>query len=215
MDVDSYLQCLNYMDSIPKVDGVLDITLKVGVPIGTFILGFVFSWIKENRKESKEVKNKKICVDEEIHRVMQGVEHSFKECVSILDLCRRNQRIESHRLPPEIEMPCIETFFWGIAHEYTQDERHYLSFLGPNIKELNVLIQKVREAPKPRDLTAMASLAYAVLEHAPHCYAICETLKTGVKPEVVTPVSFADKLQLKSDAIDSMRERYSNLAAMQ
>lgn len=54
MDVDSYLQCLNYMDSIPKVDGVLDITLKVGVPIGTLFWGLFLVGLRRIEKKARK-----------------------------------------------------------------------------------------------------------------------------------------------------------------
>lgn len=170
------------------------------------IVGFGINYVRDTFKARKEATNKKMCIDEDIQRVLRASEQAFKECLKINDSALKNQPFNGHRLPADIDSPCLDEYFASIAHKYSQEERHHIFLLIPYLKSLNECLQKVKDLREPSNFKEIIILSRNAIGMAHHCAGICKAIKAkGIEPKEFTVVTFADELGVKFDCIEEAR----------
>lgn len=128
MDIDSFDQCLSYIVTT-KNKSTLETVLPMLTTLLGVIIGFGINYLRDTRKETKETTNKKMCINEDIQRILQMSEQAFKESFTINDAALKNQPFIGHRLPSDIDSPCLDEYFASVAHTYSTAERNHFFYL--------------------------------------------------------------------------------------
>jgi hypothetical protein len=205
MDINSFNQCLTYMNTLTEKKGVLEILTPFITAIVSFSLGFFINMWRDYTKENKTIKNKKACISEDIYRAKSGTEQTFKECINIIDLCRKNSPIPGHSLPSEITTPGLDEYFWSIAHRYTEMERHHIMSLTPAIRKLNKNLEQLTSISRITASGDTATMAYNLISYTLHCHSLLLALQTGENQIITNIVSLADQFNLNSPYIEEIR----------
>lgn len=202
MELESFTQCLSYLEAVGKPKDSLGpmIPTVLGIAVG-FGLNFSRDWLK-SRKENY---NKKMCIKEDIIRIRQSADDVFIKSLKFIDALEEGKQILGHDLPREINLPYIEKHFIDVAHLYSEQERHYIVSLMPRLNGLNAALLELYDPEtidSPEDAYRCFRTANAAITH------ILENCDNFLEGPVVPQnwVIIADRLKVKSKLIEKLRQ---------
>ncbi|MQG93110.1 hypothetical protein [Pseudomonas sp. MN1F] len=143
MDIESFQQCLSYLNLSDKPKPLLETLLPYGSALTGVIIGFMLNQAREWWKERKTLKNKKKCIDEDIHRSRHSIELAVKECISILNMLVIKKLPTGHNLPTGFKTPLLEEYFPSIAHTYTVQSRYFIKELSAYASHLESITKEL------------------------------------------------------------------------
>lgn len=148
MDVESFSQCLQYMNAT-SAKFSLDKLIPVCSALGGAIIGFTLNYLTSNKKERQAAQNKIMCCEEDVERIRI---YSYKAVKAIGELCittAQSRRITHHSVP-SISSMCLSEYFIDVAHKFNSSQRESVQKLILNLEVLNkrtdeLLDSKLRE----------------------------------------------------------------------
>lgn len=212
MDIETFNNCLSYISLAQREKPNLELLLPLATTaIGIFI-GFGINVIRDRKKENRAVKNKKMCINEELERMRSELEHIFTECIKIYDSATAQQAILGHQIPEEIDTPFLREHFVSIAHRYTKPEREALTLIAPAVKYINHSLHafmSTYNSCSNINQTAIGSLN--ILSCTIHGYQCLEVIaQKEKKSKKTTIIELANKLSITSVYVEHLRNT-SNL----
>ncbi|MEX5551573.1 hypothetical protein [Pseudomonas pergaminensis] len=207
MDIETFHNCLSYLSLAQREKSSLELLLPIATTaIGIFI-GFGINVIRDRKKDDSAVKNKKMCINEELERTRSELEHIFKECIKIYDSAAAQQAVLGHQIPEEIDTPFLREHFVSIAHRYTKLEREALTQIAPAVKYINHSLHAFMSTyHNPSNTNQIAIGSLNILSCTIHGYQCLEVIdQKEKKSKKTTIIEIANKLSITSAYVDHLR----------
>lgn len=201
MDLESFGQCLSYMQEVTQGKGAFEMLLPYGGAFVGVVFGFFLNFAKDAVKESRDVGSKKICIDEDVHRFKYSLEHTVAECVTIFRNFSNSLTPDSHQFPVGFSLPMLDEYFSKVAHKYSVDERYYLKELSSYLESLNCNLSRVVK----NDAESSAELVACILNlmsDAMLCIGVCSRFY-GEKNVYVRPEDILLSMGFSSSDVDA------------
>ncbi|NWE61157.1 hypothetical protein, partial [Pseudomonas gingeri] len=158
------------------------------------------------KKESKAIKNKKMCITEELERTKLYLEHIFEEAIKTHDSSVARHIIPGHQLQSEISLPFLSEHFTSIAHKYSQNQRTHITRLSETIKDLNNQLEEFHSLRELSNFQKIALISLNIISATIHCHQIVELIDNiEIKQKKLALVELSDKLKITSPYIETLR----------
>lgn len=180
MDIESFSQCMAYMQSLAQSKSNFERALPIVGTIAGAILGFTLNFISTSYKESKATKNKIMCNDEEVHRINNSLEHLIQETSRLLLRVVSKEHLTDHRLPSKINSTCIDKYFTDVAHKYSQNQRYWLQLLLSQLKDINSKLSDLQSIDTTKKFITSKTLL-STIAVATFASRLCEMILTNMK----------------------------------
>ncbi|UXZ44647.1 hypothetical protein [Pseudomonas soli] len=143
MDIESFQQCLTYIKSNNASKPIFETLLPYGSTLTGVIIGFLLNQAREWWKDRDSLKNKKKCIDEDVHRARHSMQLAVKECINILNILIIKKLPSGHNFPTGFKTPLLEEYFPAIAHTYSVQDRYILKELDTHTNHLEHLTKEL------------------------------------------------------------------------
>lgn len=208
VDMESFTQCLQYITATQTSKSVVEKIIPLASPLVGVIIGATITVWREGIKDRRTLRNKKICVLEEIHLTRASLEHIFKETLALLDAANKEKILPGNRLPTELCMPFLDKYFTEVAYSYPKEQRQQIMSLSPLINETSRNLGKFSSVvPTLNDATYSIALLN-LLSQTIYCHRKIETA-LGVKHREIKEciIELADRLKIESAYVDKLRAK--------
>jgi len=206
MEFETFAQCLNYLSLAQAKKQPLELITPVVSSLAGVLVGASLTMLREGSKDKKALKNKKMCITEELGRTQLYLEHIFKEAIQIYDYSVAGNIVPGHQLQAEVSLPFLFEHFTSIAHKYSQHERNHITRLSETIKELNQQLQEFHSLREPLNFQKNALTSLNIISATIHCHQILELIScTEIKQKKLALIELSDKLEIKSPYIENLR----------
>jgi hypothetical protein len=138
MDIDSFSQCLSFMQTTNPSKALVDKALPLAGALFGTTLGFALNYASSKIKDNKSTKNKLMCINEDIEVIEHALNESAKECARLLTLLIQKSPLVGNRLPGSISGLCIDSYFIDVAHKYSRNQRYWIQLTLERLKEINI-----------------------------------------------------------------------------
>lgn len=202
--MEGFLQCLSYMAANEKEKDWVETLLPYAFSLLGVVIGFSLNLLRDKSKSKKENANKVMCIEEDVHRLRQAAQHLFTEINEHIDLLYKGGIPTSHRMGTSILVPSIDKYFIEVAHLFTQEQRHNIVSMLPNLESINKILE-VLSVPVDLKDTRQAKLNFLnagsdsifIIER-------CNVFFDGTPEYHECWVSVAETLGIKSDFITNL-----------
>ncbi len=206
MEFEAFTQCLNYLELVQIKKQPLELFIPVASSLLGVFVGASLTMLREGSKESKTLKNKKVCIAEELDRTKLYLEHIFEEAIKLHDSSVAGNIIPGHQLQSEISLPFLSEHFTSIAHKYSINQRSHITRLSETIKDLNQQLEDFHSIREPSNFQKIALTSLNIISAAIHCHQILELIyNIENKQKKLALVELSDKLKIKSPYIENLR----------
>ena len=206
MDVETFAQRLNYLGLAQTKKQPLELLIPVASSLLGVFVGASLTMLREGSKESKTLKNKKMCIAEELDRTKLYLEHIFDEAIKIHDSSAAGNIIPGHQLQSEISLPFLSEHFTSIAHKYSKNQRNHITRLSETTKDLNQQLEDFHSLREPSNFQKIALISLNIISATIHCHQILELIDNiEDKQTKLALVELSDKLKIKSPYIERLR----------
>ncbi|WP_313650316.1 hypothetical protein [Pseudomonas soli] len=137
MDVDSFYQCLSFIEVAAKNGGEINKFLPVvGTLLGTtvgFGLNQLMSWLKDGKAR----KNKRDCCYEDCQELKHVCEEAIRQMSVFAGSLVEKVRPTSHFLQASVTLPLLDKYYPDIAHTFSVDQRYWIKIIQRLVNEIN------------------------------------------------------------------------------
>ncbi|PYB97838.1 hypothetical protein [Pseudomonas sp. MB-090624] len=137
MDIESFAQCLQFIDLNSTAKSSLDKYLPIITTLLGTGVGFGLNQIVTLRKEGKTKSNKVDCCYEDIHELQDICKHMLRELSEISEHLERKSRPSGHNLHSSISLPLLEKYYPEISHTFTVNQRYWVKVITRKLGEVN------------------------------------------------------------------------------
>ncbi|MEO8490730.1 hypothetical protein [Pseudomonas sp.] len=206
MEIDTFTQCLNYLELAHAKKQPLELIIPVVSSLLGVLVGASLTMLREGSKDKKALKNKKMCITEELDRTQLYLEHIFEEAIQIYDSSVAGNIVPGHQLQAEVSLPFLLEHFTSIAHKYSQDERNHITRLSETTKELNQQLKEFHSLREPLNFQKNALISLNIISATIHCHQILQLINSiEIKQKKLALVALSDKLEINSPYIETLR----------
>ncbi|WP_060489133.1 hypothetical protein [Pseudomonas sp. NBRC 111121] len=151
MDMDTFSQCLTYVQAATSNKAQLDKVLPIiGTLLGTG-LGFGLNQFVSWRKEGRSKQSKKLCCEEDLHELISVSKLGIAAALEFGHSLASHIRPANHNLPRYIDAPLLDKYYYEIAHNFSMDQRYWIKLVFRNIEEVNMELEQLLD-PKETSL---------------------------------------------------------------
>lgn len=179
MDFENFNQCLAYVQTASQAKTTLELLLPYGGALSGVLIGFLINQFREWLRERKILRNKKKCIDEDVHRLRYLLELATQESMKVLNVLAGKGALKGHNLPVGFKTPLIDEYFADTAYTYTVQDRYYL-------KELGIYTPKFEDLAKRWDLEdsrfKLSIVALEIINTSASCIGMCDQLLRSNDP---------------------------------
>jgi hypothetical protein len=158
MDIENFSQCLNYMQSTLQQNSYLDKGLPIVGTLAGTIFGFALNFFASKTKESAAVKNKLMCITEDIESTKSSLITIIKECSRLLELIVTKQSIKGSFLPKVVTALSVDAYFISVADNFTRDQRYCTQLLLARLVEINDILLVLKQNSQPNFDRSIATM---------------------------------------------------------
>lgn len=175
MDVNQYLQCLDYISkqaaaSKTWVEQLLPlINIITGVIIG-FLLNKASEYFRNRSDREKKIE----VIREEVARAKQAFVDTYREAIRLADRSIAEQKTDVWNLPSKIKLACISEFFVPLSYKFTEAERTSIFYLLSFTESLNeFLADFMKGETQPKTHKELGNMAMNLAGTSSSCYYLC------------------------------------------
>ncbi|WP_157955049.1 hypothetical protein [Pseudomonas sp. S5D5] len=206
MEIDTFAQCLNYLGLAQNKKTTVELLIPGLSSLVGVIAGASITMLREKNKEKSTLKNKKMCITEELNRTKDNLEHIFKEAIRIHDDSVKEHIIPGHQLRLEISLPFVSEHFTSIAHKYSIEQRSHIIQLSEIIKEVNQQLQEFHALRNPSNFSGSALTSLNIISATIHCHRILDLIEGAkFKHNKLAIIELSDKLKISSPYVETLR----------
>lgn len=196
MDISDFNQCLFYLGMTSQSKSKLELILPYGAGLVGVVVGFVINMVRDKLKDKSAVKNKMICIDEDVHRLRHLFQHSILEFVEVLYALNERRNPTGANVPSSFKAPLLEDFFVDVAAKYDVQIRYHLKELITHTANLDQNVSALFEMKPGFDMSVkviglIQSCTYGVVN--------CDGFYR--EPMLKEPVELLKSLQVHADKI--------------
>lgn len=150
MEIDSFSQCLQYLQAITPEKGQLERYVPIPIASALFggILGFGLNALLAKYKEESLDANRVMCCSEEVQRIKEALELTLLELMNLASQLVAKIDIATNQLPTKISSPYISKHFTDAAHKHTKEQRSCIQSMIEHIDSLNNRLPFMHEPEK-------------------------------------------------------------------
>ncbi len=146
MDIENFNQCIQYLEMTIHDKSMLERYIPILAALSGGLVGFFLNSLSTRKKETKSDKNKMMCCDEDIQKIIETLNDTILELMRMMVALVEKNKITSNQLPLSISSLYLSSYFIEIAHKYTTDQRLWIQSLMEN---LSILDKKLAVAQHP------------------------------------------------------------------
>jgi len=180
MDIDSFAQCLTYIQATTVKTSADKFLPLAGTIVGAG-LAFALNHFSATRKEAKTKVAKKECCEEDIHELMHICRHTLESLLEICGTIAMKSRPTGHNLPSAVSSPLLDKYYPEIAHTFSVDQRYWIKLVFRYIDDINNYLAQLMEHEAETSLFRISVLVINLeswlLEVYKHCYCIIKDNK--------------------------------------
>lgn len=140
MEIDSFNQCLAYMQVAFEKKSLVEKFLPLIGALGGAFIGFFLNYFASHSKESKTARNKLMCCNEDIEKIRESLILVIKELFRLGVLISNRELPKGHKLPTGISALCLSEYFADVAHKFSGEQRYQIQRILEDMKALNTLL---------------------------------------------------------------------------
>lgn len=175
MDIDTFSQCLSYIQSASPKSSMDKYLPLVGTVIGAG-LAFGLNFFSTSRKEAKTKIKKKDCCQEDCHELMNICRQSIESLMELCEPLATKRRPTGHNLISAVSLPLLDKYYPEIAHSFSVDQRYWIKLVFRYVEIINKGLNKLVEAEDETSLyrisVELINLQSTMLETYKLCYCI-------------------------------------------
>lgn len=170
MDVDTFAQCLQYIQATHS-GFTVEKLIPVGAAFAGAILGFGLNYATSTRKENKTNQNKKLCCEEDIHKIRRDTAKVASEVCNLCIILTSGANTTHHQVPIHVSSLCLDEYFIDVAHKFTKPQRESIQMLLGSLKILNERLPALTNRAKSDFVysTILLNLANCAIHAWSHC----------------------------------------------
>ena len=180
MDIDSFAQCLTYIQAATVKTSVDKFLPLAGTIVGAG-LAFGLNYFSATRKEAKTKVAKKECCEEDIHELMHVCKLTLESLIEICETIAMKNRPTGHNLPSTVSLPLLDKYYPEIAHTFSVDQRYWIKLVFRHVDDINKYLELLMEHETETSLFRISVLVINLeswlLEVYKHCYCIMNNNK--------------------------------------
>lgn len=206
MEIDTFAQCLNYLGLAQNKKTSIELLIPGLSSLLGVIAGASITMLRERNKDKSALKNKKMCISEELDRTKSHLKHIFKEAIRIHDASLKEHITPGHQLRLEISLPFISEHFTSIAHKYSINQRSHIIQLSEIIKEVNQQLQDFHALRNPSNFSGSALTSLNIISATIHCHRILDLINNKeFKHNKLAIIELSDELEIRSPYVEALR----------
>lgn len=182
MDMDSFAQCLSYVQAT-TVKSWLDKFLPlVGTIVGAGV-AFTLNYYSTTRKEAKAKIAKKECCEEDIHELMHICKQALVNLLEICETIAMKDRPVGHNLPSTVSLPLLEKYYPEIAHQFSVDQRYWIKLVFRHVYDVNKFLDVITKYESETSLFRISILVINLEPFLLEAYKRCHCILSNKKFE--------------------------------
>lgn len=181
MDVDTFAQCLQYIQATHS-GFTVEKLIPVGAAFAGAILGFGLNYATSIRKENKTTQNKKLCCEEDIQKIRRDTANVASEVCNLCIILTSGADATHHQVPTHVSSLYLDEYFIDVAHKFNTSQRESIKMLLGALKVLNEKLPSLTDRSKSYYIysTALLNLANCAIL----AWSYCEDILRG---EIMEP----------------------------
>lgn len=136
MEMESFSQCLQYIQHVRTPDTLSKIIPVAGTISGVFIGALLNNYLSK-RTEKQTLKNQLTCCSEELERIQADTQQILLECCKIFNKFKTGGKFDAVMLPTVISSKYLDDNFNKISHKYSKEQRERINRALTNIEPIN------------------------------------------------------------------------------
>ena len=202
--MESFSQCLSYMTANGKEKSLMETLLPYASSLLGVVIGFSLNLLRDNSKSKKENANKLMCIEEDVRRLRQAAHHLFIEINVHIDLLYKGVIPTTHRMGSSVLAPSLDKYFIEVAHLFTQEQRHNIVSMLPNIESINELLKTLSDPVDPKDIIQAKRNFLNAGSNSIYIIERCNVFFDGAPEFHECWLSVAETLGIESDFISNL-----------
>lgn len=217
MDVNQYLQCLEYISKQAAASKTWYEQFQPLINIlGGVIIGFILNKASDYFKTKKDRKMQIKVIREEVSRTKELFSGVYKEAIRLADLSYAKQEADAWAFPSKIKLACISEFFVSLSYKFTEAERVAIFHLISSTETLNDFLSEfMKGETQPKDHKELGNMAMNLANTSTVCYQLCTDFQgNSINSSPILSTALADVLGLNESpliqAIKKQAEDHKN-----
>ena len=208
MDIESFNQCLGYLQASLQGKGTLDKALPIlGTLVGA-VFGFALNYFAGRGKENNAAKNKLMCIEEDVMAIEHSLDELNKEALRMISLIVKKTPARGNYLPLSISALCLESYFIDVAHKYSRQQRYWIQLLISRLEEISDALVEIKDFKGPMYTRAVNLLNLIGL--AVNCSRFCKMIMQGEILEDEGVVSWLRVMNVSEEHLDAYSRAFEN-----
>jgi len=177
MDVESFSQCIQYMQA-NQVKFTVDKFIPVASALVGALMGFYLNYLSSSFKESRARENKLMCCNENIGQIQKSVVQMLLELCKLMECVAFKKKPGRHNLPGSISFLYLNEYFSDVAHKFSEEQRQWVQQLLTEVE----LVNKALPALWENDVHSFYDYSLALLNlssRAMTVWSVCEDISRG------------------------------------
>lgn len=180
MDIDTFSQCLNYIQGTSTKSSMDKYLPLIGTVVGAG-LAFGLNFFSNSRKDNKTKIKKKDCCEEDCHELMNICHHSIHSLMELCEPIAKKRWPTGHNLVSVVSLPLLDKYYAEIAHSFSVNQRYWIKLVFRNVENINGGLSKIIETEDGASLYRLSinliNLQATMLETYRLCYCILDDKK--------------------------------------
>lgn len=213
MDIDSFAQCLSFMQATSNVRLPVEKYLPViGTLIGTG-LGFGLNQYVTKRKENNSEKAKIASCFEECHELQHISSTMIEALAQAAGRLAIKERPIDHNFPINIDLILINKYYPEIAHRLSVDQRYWIRLVLRNVVDINDSLTAVLNSGDESSLYRISIWVINLIDTLIWNYKICDYILNDKQIEHLPNEEILFKFSDDKKLVECIRTLQDNIAS--
>lgn len=143
MDLDSFSQCIQYIQS-NRVGFSYDKLIPVASALIGSVIGFKLNQYSGEKKDRRVIENKVVVCKEEVEELQNSAKEIALETCDIFKHIVTFRSFDLHHLPPSVNSMFLDKCFVDVSHEFSSNQRKVITQLLITVRSINKAIESVK-----------------------------------------------------------------------
>lgn len=176
MDIDSFQQCLSYVELSNPAKGYIDKIITASGALAGAALGFTLNYIHSKSKESTSEKNKIMCCKEDIHRVHAYLARVMIDSVQMTSILINRRSLLDNNFVDFVSSLLLEKYYSEIAHRFTKNQRIWIQELISNLQIVNSKLLEFKKLTITGNTYQATLILFSLTDGAASCAHYCSMI---------------------------------------
>ncbi|UMY62028.1 hypothetical protein [Pseudomonas sp. LS.1a] len=158
MDIESFNQCLAYVQATASTDSSLGAWLGIAGTLGGTGFGWWLNHRTTSKKEERTALLKKDCCLGEIKSLLGDCDHSSHQVQLLIKELGVKQRPKAHRLPSNVKLMLLENIYPEVASLFSQQQQDWIRWIFRTVDNINKGLAAVADMRSEKSLFSLSKV---------------------------------------------------------